>query len=61
MGVCVYEMVALKLPFDAPQMQQLVYKIINDQVFKIHSTRFKKISVIFEGIDSKFFLILLLS
>lgn len=41
LGVCVYEMVALKLPFDAPQMQQLVYKIINDQVFKIHSTRFK--------------------
>lgn len=29
-------MVALKLPFDAPQMQQLVFKIIHDQVFKIH-------------------------
>lgn len=32
LGVCVYEMVALKPPFDAPQMQQLVYKIIHDEV-----------------------------
>lgn len=32
LGVCVYEMVALKLPFEAPQMQQLVYKIIHDEV-----------------------------
>lgn len=32
LGVCVYEMVALKLQFDDPELQQLVFNIIHEKV-----------------------------
>lgn len=34
LGVCVYKMVALKLQFDASEMQHVVFKITYDEVVR---------------------------